>query len=184
MSGPADSKSVPASLQELASEARAINAANGWGTDFDPDGNRDTLPGFLALIHSEITEAWTAERPQEALRELGDVIVRCLDLGELLLPGRWAQCHPETLNIGTPDLRDHTWDRDLMGLHHLTSNALEDYRKVPDYKATVHDGLHLILSAAWVIVKRYGVTTDPEQVVREILAKNRLRGYRHGGRRT
>lgn len=169
-------------LQELATEIRAVNAANGWGLTFNPTDNRDELPGYIALIHSEITEAWTAERDSDAVRELGDVVVRCLDLGELMQPGYWAECSHEFTHAF--DTREGAWANDLMELHSWASQALEQYRKVDDYRPLVLHTLHLLTAHTWRLMERYGAGQQPEQVIREIIAKNRTRGYRHGGRRT
>lgn len=171
-------------LNELATEARTINATNGWGLEFNPDANRDELPGYLALIHSEITEARDAETPREAARELGDVIVRALDLGHLIQAGHWAECDPEFCRIGVRDLRRESWLETLMELHSLTSQALECYRKESDWRPAVLNRLHVLVSTTWDAMRRYHAGQEPEQVVREILAANRQRAYRHGGRRT
>lgn len=171
-------------LNDLATEAREINAANGWGLDFDPDTNRDELPGYLALIHSEITEAWTAKAPRDANRELGDVIVRALDLGQLLQPGYWQDCHHEFCEIGRRDYRSEIWANALLDLHVLTSEALEIYRKETPYRPGLLQRLHVLVSESWRLMERYPTDLSPERIVREILAANRQRGYRHGGRRT
>ncbi|MFD1732668.1 hypothetical protein ACFSC4_31580 [Deinococcus malanensis] len=70
-------------VQELATDTRAINLVNGWGTTF----TMADLPGYLALLHSEVTEAFQATPHDETACELGDVIVRALDLCELIQPG-------------------------------------------------------------------------------------------------
>ncbi|MVN86840.1 hypothetical protein GO986_08695 [Deinococcus sp. HMF7620] len=44
-------------IQELASDARTVNLLNGWGLHF----HISEIPNYLALVHSEITEAWEAE---------------------------------------------------------------------------------------------------------------------------
>ncbi|UQN09283.1 hypothetical protein [Deinococcus sp. QL22] len=54
-------------VQQLATEARAGNAANGWGTTF----RFADVPNYLALIHSEVTEAVTADTTSQTIRELG-----------------------------------------------------------------------------------------------------------------
>lgn len=170
-------------LQALATEAREINAANGWGTAFSPDTNSQEIPGYLALIHSEITEAWTAARPEDAARELGDVIIRALDLGELIRAGVWQDCAVE-MAFPSKDLRETTWNTDLLYLHTLTSQALEIYRKQDVYEGHVLRYLHLIVSHTWVAIERHLPGTDPAAILREILEANRKRAYRHGGRRT
>ncbi len=169
-------------LQELATEARAINASKGWGLTFGGNGDQE-IPGYIALIHSEITEAWTAQHPNDARLELGDVIVRALDLGELLRPGVWTELRPEWA-FPFHDLRTHGWAADLMDMHTRTSEALECYRKVDAYENALLDKLHLVVTLAWDAIGRYFPGQPPESAVREVLEKNSKRTYRHGGRRT
>lgn len=168
-------------LNDLATEAREINAANGWGLTFTPD----ELPSYLALIHSEITEAWGADTDEAAVRELGDVIVRALDLGELLEPGCWRDRSHLLSELGGSELRADTWPTMLLALHGLTSDTLEHYRKVVDWHFPVMHTLHLLVAGTWqVMCLTYhpsGLT--PEPIIREILAANRARAFRHGGRR-
>lgn len=171
-------------LSDLATEARQINAANGWGLNFDPDTNRHQLPASLALVSSEITEAWTAATPQEANRELGDVIVRALDLGHLIQPGAWVGHSHEFCVIGTPDLRADSWATSLLQLHMQTSVALEHFRKDGDaWRPGVLRRLHVLVATTWQTMTRYAPGQSPELIIREILATNRTRSYRHGGRR-
>lgn len=170
-------------LHELAREAHEINTANGWGLNFNPAENDQEIPGYLALIHSEITEAWTAARPQEARRELGDVIVRALDLGELIRPGAWEGLS-SALALPPGDLRGRSWAGDLLQLHTLTSEALEMYRKEASYQDGVLNRLHVIVVSAWEALEQYFPDSSAEWVVRDILAANRDRAWRHGGRRT
>ncbi|OOV11340.1 hypothetical protein [Deinococcus sp. LM3] len=70
-------------IHALATRTRQINASNDWGSDF----TLAQIPQFLALIHSEITEAHHERDRAKRARELGDVIIRCLDLCELIQPG-------------------------------------------------------------------------------------------------
>ncbi|GGL15503.1 hypothetical protein [Deinococcus radiotolerans] len=171
-------------LNDLATEAREINAANGWGLTFNPDTNPDQLPAMLALVTSEVTEAWTAAKPEKANRELGDVIVRTLDLGHLIEPGYWAECSHEVCVIGRPDLRADSWPLSMLQLHTLVSEALEHYRKDGDgWRPGVLNRLHVLVATTWQTMERYHPWQTPEAVIREILAANRQRAYRHGGRR-
>lgn len=169
-------------LHDLATEIREINAANGWGLDFDAT-QRDTIPGYLALIHSEIAEASGARWHRDAIQELGDVIVRALDLGELLCPGHWRHCSHE-FALMSFDPRQAKWETDLLQLHQITSEALEAYRKEAEYLPPLLGSLHQLVATTWQHMKWYGAGQDPEKVIRDILDKNRQRGYRHGGRRT
>lgn len=174
-------------LNALAAEARAVNALNGWGEDFDPE-TCAALPGYLALIHSEITEAWTAENTDAMVRELGDVIVRALDLSELIKPGIFAEPLdlPEPNSAPGVSFDTFTVPHELLRLHMITSEALERYRKEPDFRADVLDELRQLIKYAWLLMEISPTVcaVDPAQVIGEILTANRARGYRHGGRRT
>ena len=70
-------------FQRLAAEIREINRANGWRV-LQPDEWEDhyKIPGILALIHSEVSEALEAFRnndPKNFEEELADIIIRVLD---------------------------------------------------------------------------------------------------------
>ncbi|MFN0195760.1 MAG: MazG nucleotide pyrophosphohydrolase domain-containing protein [Planctomycetaceae bacterium] len=73
----------PQSLNELASEIRDINTANGWSVFLAPEWD-DTykVPAILALIHSEVSEALEAFRANDPINfaeEMADVVIRVLD---------------------------------------------------------------------------------------------------------
>lgn len=168
------------SLAQLAATARAVNHANGWSTTFE---DRD-VPTALALIHSEITEAYLESTRQARARELGDVIVRAMDLAELISPGALGELWRETpLNSlpATPVPDD--WEATLLMLHAQTSSMLEHYRKAPEWKLLVVMELSALISLCCGAMHRQWVF-DPAVVVSEIIEANRQRGYRHGGRRT
>lgn len=169
-------------LQELATEIREVNAANGWGVDFDPMAKRE-IPGYLALIDSEVTEAHDAKYPKDAAWELGDVIVRCLDLGELIQPGYWAKLRPEYA-LPDNDNRRNNWEADLLTLYGQSSYALEYYRKLEDWQAPLLNCLDCLLTKAWWMIGHYFPQENPWELIPRIIEKNRNRGYRHGGRRT
>ncbi|MFC3833460.1 hypothetical protein [Deinococcus rufus] len=176
-------------LQSLALAIREVNAMNGWGLTFNPAANDQEIPGYLALEHSEIVEAERAALPEDALHELGDVLVRALDFCELLDPGallrRWAQGDPAApLNVVPHDLRRFSWDTALFGLHRCVAASLEIYRKEPLYlEALIGMQLELI-QETWALIITVFRGTDPVVVIQGICARNMQRGYRHGGRRT
>ncbi|MVN88583.1 hypothetical protein GO986_17750 [Deinococcus sp. HMF7620] len=171
-----------------AEEARRINAANGWGLGFE----LSHIPRYLALIHSEITEAACEAEPAKINHELGDVIVRALDLAHLTDPqatrlwfadplnqsavGTWGRNHPQ-----------HLWPTGaLLYLHTITSRALEAYRKTEDDGRLRHNVVtELKTLVAYVVacMRVVQVDADPEAIVGKILAANATRGHRHGGRR-
>ncbi len=70
-------------LNDLASEIREINQANGWSVTHSEDwGMPYKVPAILALIHSEVSEALEAFRKNDSVNfaeELADVLIRVLD---------------------------------------------------------------------------------------------------------
>lgn len=162
-------------LHDLARLARQVNAANGWGLTF----TFHDVPGYVALIHSEIVEADRELQIEPRNRELGDVIVRAMDLAELLLPGElalrgWDPGHPQSTTL----------PRHLLELHGHATDVLELYRKEPDEAAREQmvTLLQVLVLDAAELIAEYG--GHPRQVVAEIITKNAGRGHRHGGRRT
>lgn len=70
-------------LKELGTEIIEINTANGWNV-LTPEQWEDTykIPGILALIHSEVSEAlegFRAGDKENFEEELADVLIRVLD---------------------------------------------------------------------------------------------------------
>jgi len=70
-------------LNKLGDEIVSINTANGWNVT-KPEDWRDTykIPGVLALIHSEVSEALEGFRHDDIgnfVEELADVVIRVLD---------------------------------------------------------------------------------------------------------
>ncbi len=178
-------------IQEQAQEAREINKSNGWGEDYAPE----TIPGYLGLLHSEVSEAFRAGSNAEFLTELGDVIVRALDLGELMAPGQVPalcrfgptlddlpasvprQVHPGHLPRTTA----------LLHLHALVTDVLQDHRKVKPWGRAEAQMLAGLADVVWYTVVLMRATDrgcSPSAIVSAILAKNRTRGYRHGDLRT
>jgi NTP pyrophosphatase (non-canonical NTP hydrolase) len=71
------------SMNELAAEINEINRANGWKV-LEPEQWADTykIPGILALIHNEVSEALEAFRHDDKTNfeeELADTLIRVLD---------------------------------------------------------------------------------------------------------
>ncbi|MDH3585038.1 MAG: hypothetical protein OER86_12570 [Phycisphaerae bacterium] len=81
--GRPDSSARCSSLSDLASEIREINEANGWSVLRAEDwSDRYKVPGILALVHSEISEAlegFRADDRENFLEEMADVLIRVLD---------------------------------------------------------------------------------------------------------
>jgi len=68
------------SLKKLAKLIREINKSHGFTWDIPKD-----VPTLLCLIHSEVSEALERFRDDKPIdEELADIIIRTLDLAELL----------------------------------------------------------------------------------------------------
>ena len=174
-------ESIP-TLDAAAKLARAINAQNGWGLDF----KFENVPTYLALIHSEVTEAWLEEEPEEVARELGDVIVRCLDLGELVQPGGWADYPHGGWRLSSEGKKVALLDAEsFLEMHEGVSAVLEIYRKQPD-QATAITALvnRLFVVADDAIWNMAALGAQHREVVASILQANAQRAYRHGNLRT
>ena len=83
VTSPSNDASCYPSLDELALEIRDVNRGNGWAV-LQPEewGETYKVPGIIALIHSEASEALEAFRKDDAdnfLEELADVLIRVLD---------------------------------------------------------------------------------------------------------
>lgn len=74
---------LPAVLSDLGREINEINRANGWAV-VKPEEWSDPykIPGILALVHSEVSEALEAFRKDDMANfgeEMADVLIRVLD---------------------------------------------------------------------------------------------------------
>lgn len=170
-------------IQEFAQMTRAVNAANGWGLNFTlPD-----IPNYLALLHSEVTEAYEATSGPDILGELADVLIRGIDLCELMRPGELGTVAFEGI-CGPPTTLPATMPRvkALMELNLRITAALEQYRKADE--AVMVERVHGALAEAldWTVGCIWAVDADakPSELVAAKIEKNRTRGFRHGGRRT
>lgn len=73
-------------FKALGEEIIEINTANGWNV-MKPEQWADTykIPGVLALVHSEVSEALEAFRKGDIdnfIEELADVVIRVVDCSE------------------------------------------------------------------------------------------------------
>lgn len=177
-------------LQELACEIRVVNAANGWGKNWKL---RD-LGEFLHLVQTEVTEAYRAV-PHDRPEEFADIIIRCLDICELIGTGLVGQLAPHGLNdaelmSAEVHVIAEIPSRAYMQLHTALTDAHEIYRKQYRSKSQIHLLRIALVSQLLVVI---GVTVafnrvfggpDLEPVLLAKLEKNRTRGYRHGGLRS
>lgn len=181
---------APLTLQALATEIRAVNAANGWGEDW----NLRIIGDYLHLVQTEVTEAYRAthaERPEE----LADIVIRCLDICELIEAGLVGKLKPqETLaQQSKPHMvsNSHSFAVVYMQLHMALTDIHEVYRKQfrdegqeEQLRVALVSGLLWVVALAVSITQLVDHTSDFESVLLAKLEKNRARGYRHGGLRT
>lgn len=166
-------------VNELSREIMEINAANGWRTT-KPFEWEDTykVPAILALIHSEVSEAWiglTQVGRDNYAEELADVVIRILDMLEGLAFDA-EKVIREQLNWLDPDDDD---GEALLSLHFMISEALEGFRKDNRGKFATSIGVATVIVFDLCIKSEI----DLAAAIKAKLAKNRERGYRHGGKR-
>lgn len=170
----------PIRLRALAAEARRVNHVNNWARDF----TFDHLPARLELIHTEISEAYRAPELTDQMNELGDVIIRTLDLIKLLEdaghPVEWQDLREDAFSIWLGD-----WPHLLLRMHDRTDRAMEVYRKVADPDGAVQEvmaELFTLVNLAWAGLLYTGVTA-PMALLTDLVRQNATRGLTHGGRR-
>lgn len=185
-------------VQALASSARLVNARNGWGF------TEAHLMDGVSLVHDEVSEAfeellgephadllcaplkpWPLD--PDALdrlrKEIGDVIVRCLDLLEQFGPGESAT------HVGAAQLNliagaapaDPVYA--LMYLHLAASRVVRAYRvsQVGTVGAAPARLGEVVRVAARVL--RLMEVQDVDALVADIVRANARRTFRHGGKR-
>lgn len=191
------------SLQELQEEIHRVNLANGW---FDPDKER-IFPEEIALIHSEISEAFEAYRdwgmedktgepkeegglakPEGVASELADVLVRILDAGtRSSIPGEVIQkmhddefenVDEELLEASIKGVKEIPFGSAITFLHRETSRIIEE-TPMPE-QGEIARGLSTLYTTLYLICEAYEFDLIAE--VERKVAYNATRGYRHGNK--
>lgn len=167
-------------VNELSREIREINEANGWreGNPFDWS-DRHKIPSALALIHSEVSEAWLGlvnTGPENYAEELADVMIRILDMLEGL--------GMDVAGVVASGFDLYPCDEDddestLNALHFRISEALEGFRK--NDKTRFEDAIGEACAIVFDLCRFAEIDLAAE--IKAKLAKNRERGHRHGGKR-
>lgn len=164
-------------LADMQAEVREVNELNGW---FDEDR---PFSADIALLHSEVSElheAFVNNDPENVAEEFADIFIRLLDTAErtgIDLSGSVSIAHgAETMFTPSP-----------LSLHQFISRAYEAYRKhglgepgVPLGRAKIENELKCLLS----LVMSGAAILDIDLVAEfdKKMARNRERGYRHGGK--
>lgn len=167
-------------LTALAAEIGEINKANGWRQDDrfrweDPH----KIPSALALVHSEISEAWiglTQMGEENYAEELADVAIRILDM----LDGMGDDASvaiDEADGIYAYEPGDE--QEALLAMHYWTTEALEEFRKDRPMSFPVKLGAAFIAVLDACVLRDINLSAS----IKAKLEKNRQRGYRHGNKK-
>lgn len=183
--GIGDPDVVPAipSWNDLSKDIHDVNVSKGFWPD---DVMTRNVGEALALIHSEITEAWDAAMADAAddkltqypgvAVEVADAIIRTLDLG-----GAYGvdfdsyEVYVDNKIAPYSSITD-----DMMVLNKLTSMALEYHRKKSidgDGESMFKSQLAIMLFNMVSVMDKYGFD---EEVIVDKLNFNRSRPYKHG----
>lgn len=164
-------------VDQLAKLVRSVNEANGWKVFYSSEwqDNEYKFPAIIALIHSEITEAWwelDARKWELFIEELADVKIRILDVAG-------GMTHDFGQYFDQSTLFAATFQDDLLGAHKDATEALESFRKGDKERALAFLA-HLYMRCNHV---SESFAYDYHQIMLDKIEKNRKRSYRHGNKR-
>lgn len=156
---------------------------NGWhDREHLPMRSRVDISSKLALVHSEVTEAYhawlAADRKisDEVLLELADVCIRCYDLLGAIDTRITKYASMEVSHVEHDDFVTH-----LLDLHAAISEALEYMRKKEYLFPDVTEAAVLSVALLSIAVaKHHGHDLLP--FITRKMDYNALRTYRHGGK--
>jgi hypothetical protein len=171
-------------LNEQITDAYAIAVSKGWhdGEDY-PMRDRAVVASKLALIHSELTEAfydWAKGKAvtDDVMLELADVAIRSFDLlGSMAV--QFKDEYPS--GVGMISAQGDEFAVHLLDLHSCVSEALEDMRrKDSPFPDCFSDKMLYLLCLLYGTARSHG--GDLKAFVSRKMEYNRLRTHRHGGK--
>lgn len=179
------------SLAEMTTEIRANNIEKGWRSAKGGPGD-NTFGDYIALLHSEVSEALEAYRdhrlkdatapetprqtwlpkPEGVGSELADVLIRLLDMCDVFnLTPFDMDC--ELADVTPIPLAPGSFGDHLALLHFHAAQIVPTWR-------TVDQLLSTFLRALVTVAEVYGIDLTAEYERK--IAYNRTRSFQHGGR--
>ena len=184
-------------LREMTAEIRALNIEKGWR---DPDGGpgTSTFGDYVALLHSEVSEALEAYRdhrledvtepydlidpdtggdipakPEGVGSELADVLIRLLDMCDVfgIVPFD-MDCELADVEPAPVPLDAQSFGDSIVWLHDSITHLHRMAGSI--------DPPARVLRTLVLVAERYGIDLIAE--VDRKIAYNRTRSFRHGGR--
>jgi NTP pyrophosphatase (non-canonical NTP hydrolase) len=183
-------------LAVMTEEVRKVNIDHGWRT------GQNTFGDYIALLHSELSEALEAYRdhrledaternpyppdspllpkPEGVGSEFADVLIRLLDTCDVYgiklfdMDCGLADVDPVYAGSGAPS----TFGGTIAWLHGRVAAMYPDTQDEPHHAAVFE--APMMLRALVGVAERYGIDLEAEYARK--IAYNRTRPYQHGGR--
>lgn len=158
-------------LMALQAEVREVNEANGW---FDTER---PFSADIALLHTEVTELFLAllnKDDENVGEEFADIFIRLLDTSE-----RYG--HDLSGEVTIPYGAEHLFIPGTGYLHLWIDRAYEAFRKTGN---AWHEKIGVELKCLLSLVMSSAALLDVDLLDEydTKIARNRERGYRHGGK--
>jgi len=158
-------------LKEMQQEVAAVNRANGW---FDTER---PFSADMVLLHTEVSELFEAMLKgdaENAGEEFADIFIRLLDTAE-----RYE--HDLSGEVSIPHGAEEFFAPGIAYLHLWIDRAYEAYRKIGN---PWHEKINVELKCLLSLVMTSAALMDVDLIAeyRKKIARNRSRGYRHGGK--